>query len=296
MSEQLIYIDGEFYTKSEAKVSVFDHGFLYGDGVFEGIRAYHGKVFKLQPHIERLYDSAKAIGLVIPVSKEEMSSIVVESCRRNGIANGYIRLVVSRGVGDLGLNPYLCKKASIVCIAATIQLYPQELYQQGLDIVTVATPRNHPEALNPRIKSLNYMNNIMAKMEAIRAGVQEAVMLNLQGYVAECTGDNLFILRNGKLVTPPATEGALEGITRNAVIDLARQKGIEVREERMSRFDIYTSQEMFLTGTGAELIPVVKVDGRAIGEGSVGPVFKGLLADFQQLTRVDGAPIPGLSA
>lgn len=295
MSEQVIYIDGEFHTKAEAKVSVFDHGFLYGDGVFEGIRAYHGKVFKLQPHIERLYDSAKAIGLVIPVSQQEMSNIVVESCRRNGIANGYIRLVVSRGVGDLGLNPYLCKKASIVCIAATIQLYPQELYQQGLDIVTVATPRNHPEALNPRIKSLNYMNNIMAKMEAIRAGVQEAVMLNLQGYVAECTGDNLFIFRNGKLVTPPATEGALEGITRNAVIDLARKKGIEVREERMSRFDIYTSQEMFLTGTGAELIPVVKVDGRAIGEGTVGPVFKGLLADFQALTRLDGAPIPGLS-
>ncbi|HNY29782.1 MAG TPA: branched-chain-amino-acid transaminase [Fibrobacteria bacterium] len=295
MSEQVIYIDGEYIPKAEAKVSVFDHGFLYGDGVFEGIRAYHGKVFKLEPHIDRLYDSAKAIGLVIPVSKQEMTGIVVECCRRNGIANGYIRLVVSRGVGDLGLNPYLCKKASIVCIAATIQLYPQDLYQKGLDIVTVATPRNHPEALNPRIKSLNYMNNIMAKMEAIRAGVQEAVMLNLQGYVAECTGDNLFIFRNGKLVTPPATEGALEGVTRNTVIDLARRKGIDVREERISRFDIYTCQEMFLTGTGAELIPVVKVDGREIGEGAVGDVFKGLLADFQAFTRVDGTPIPGLS-
>lgn len=295
MSELQIYIDGEFLPKSQAKISVFDHGFLYGDGIFEGIRAYHGKVFRLDPHIDRLYESAKAIGLDIGVTKQEMSQIVVESCRRNGIANGYIRLVVSRGVGDLGLNPYLCKKASIICIASTIQLYPPELYQKGLDIVTVATPRNHPEALNPRIKSLNYLNNIMAKMEAIRAGVQEAIMLNLQGYVAECTGDNIFIFRNGKLVTPPSTEGALEGITRNTVIDLARKKGLDVREERMSRFDIYTCDEMFLTGTGAELIPVVKVDGRTIGTGSVGPVFQGLLADFQEYTKLDGAPIPGLS-
>lgn len=295
MSEQLIYIDGVFYPKAEAKVSVFDHGFLYGDGVFEGIRAYHGKVFRLEPHIKRLYESAKAIGLVIPVPPEEMSNIVVESCRRNGIANGYIRLVVSRGVGDLGLNPYLCPKASVVCIAATIQLYPAALYESGLDIVTVATPRNHPEALNPRIKSLNYLNNIMAKMEAIRAGVQEAVMLNLQGFVAECTGDNIFIFREGKLITPSSTEGALEGITRNAVIELARKKGLDVRQERMSRFDIYTADEMFLTGTGAELIPVVKVDGRQIGLGTAGPVFKGLLADFQELTKVDGAPIPGLA-
>jgi len=295
MSEQLVYIDGTFYPKADAKVSVFDHGFLYGDGVFEGIRAYHGKVFRLEAHIVRLYESAKTIGLTIPVTPEEMSNIVVESCRRNGIANGYIRLVVSRGVGDLGLNPYLCPKASVICIAATIQLYPAALYESGLDIVTVATPRNHPEALNPRIKSLNYLNNIMAKMEAIRAGVQEAIMLNLQGYVAECTGDNIFIFRNGKLVTPPATEGALEGITRNAVIDLARKQGLEVREERMSRFDIYTADEMFLTGTGAELIPVVKVDGRVIGQGGVGPVFKSLLADFHSLVKVDGAPIPGLS-
>jgi len=295
MSEQLVYIDGTFYPKAEAKVSVFDHGFLYGDGVFEGIRAYHGKVFKLDAHIVRLYESAKAIGLTIPVTPEEMSGIVIESCRRNGIANGYIRLVVSRGVGDLGLNPYLCPKASVICIAATIQLYPAALYESGLDIVTVATPRNHPEALNPRIKSLNYLNNIMAKMEAIRAGVQEAIMLNLQGYVAECTGDNIFIFRNGRLSTPPATEGALEGITRNAVIDLARKQGLEVREERMSRFDIYTADEMFLTGTGAELIPVVKVDGRVIGQGGVGPVFKGLLTDFHSLVKVDGAPIPGLS-
>jgi branched-chain amino acid aminotransferase len=295
MSEQLIYIDGEFLPKGQAKISVFDHGFLYGDGVFEGIRAYHGKVFRLAPHIARLYESARAIGLKIHVAPEEMSRIVVDSCARNGIANGYIRLVVSRGVGDLGLNPYLCPKASIVCIAATIQLYPPELYQQGLDIVTVATPRNHPEALNPRIKSLNYLNNIMAKMEAIRAGVQEALMLNLQGYVAECTGDNVFVWRGGKLITPPATENALEGITRNAVIEIAREKGIEVREERMSRFDVYTADEMFLTGTGAELIPVVRVDGRDIGTGSVGPVFKGLLEGFKELTRVDGVAIPGLS-
>lgn len=295
MAEQLVYIDGEFLPKDSAKVSVFDHGLLYGDGVFEGIRAYHGKVFRLEPHIDRLYESAKAIGLVVPVSPKEMCDIVVESCRRNGIANGYIRLVVTRGVGDLGLNPYLCPKATIICIAATIQLYPAALYETGLDIVTVATPRNHPEALNPRIKSLNYLNNIMAKMEAIRAGVQEAVMMNLQGYVAECTGDNIFVWRRGKLVTPPATEGALEGITRNAVIELARKKGLPVSEERMSRFDIYTADEMFLTGTGAELIPVMKVDGRVIGQGTVGPVFKGLLEDFKALTKVDGTPIPGLS-
>jgi branched-chain amino acid aminotransferase len=295
MSEQLIYIDGEYLPKNEAKISVFDHGFLYGDGVFEGIRAYHGKVFRLDQHIARLYESAKAIGLSIPATPGEISGIVVESCRRNGIANGYIRLVVSRGVGDLGLNPYLCPKASIVCIAATIQLYSPELYQKGLDIVTVPTPRNHPEALNPRIKSLNYLNNIMAKMEAIRAGVQEALMLNLQGYVAECTGDNIFVWRGRKLVTPPATENALEGITRNAVIELARRKGLDVREERMSRFDVYTADEMFLTGTGAELIPVVKVDGREIGSGAVGPVFRGLLDDFRELTKVDGVSIPGLS-
>lgn len=295
MSEQLIYIDGEFFPKNEAKVSVFDHGFLYGDGVFEGIRAYHGKVFRLDQHIDRLYDSAKAIGLSIPVPPEEMSGIVVESCRRNGIASGYIRLVVSRGVGDLGLNPYLCKKASIVCIAASIQLYSPELYQKGMDIVTVPTPRNHPEALNPRIKSLNYLNNIMAKMEGVRAGVQEALMLNLQGYVAETTGDNIFVWRHGKLSTPPATENALEGVTRNAVIELARRKGLDVREERMSRFDVYTADECFLTGTAAELVPIVKVDGRAIGNGEVGPTFRGLLADFQELTKVDGTPIPGLS-
>jgi len=295
LAEQLVYIDGEFLPKNDAKVSVFDHGLLYGDGVFEGIRAYHGKVFRLEPHIERLYDSAKAIGLVIPVSPKEMTDIVIESCRRNGIANGYIRLVVTRGVGDLGLNPYLCPKATIICIAATIQLYPAELYEKGMEIVTVATPRNHPEAINPRIKSLNYLNNIMAKMEAIRAGVPEALMMNLQGFVAECTGDNFFLWRRGKLVTPPCTEGALEGITRNTVIDLARKKGIEVREERVSRFDVYTADEMFLTGSGAELIPVVKVDGRAIGRGNVGPVFKGLLEDFHGFTKIDGAPIPGLA-
>ena len=295
MSEQLIYIDGEFFPKNEAKVSVFDHGFLYGDGVFEGIRAYHGKVFRLGQHIDRLYDSAKAIGLSIPVPPEEMSGIVVECCRRNGIASGYIRLVVSRGVGDLGLNPYLCKKASIVCIAASIQLYSPELYRKGMDIVTVPTPRNHPEALNPRIKSLNYLNNIMAKMEGVRAGVQEALMLNLQGYVAETTGDNIFVWRHGRLSTPPATENALEGVTRNAVIELARRKGLDVREERMSRFDVYTADECFLTGTAAELVPIVKVDGRDIGNGEVGSTFRGLLADFQELTKIDGTPIPGLS-
>jgi len=291
MSEQLIYIDGVFHPKAEAKVSVFDHGFLYGDGVFEGIRAYHGKVFKLDAHIKRLYESAKAIGLVIPMPPEEMSNVVVESCRRNGIANGYIRLVVSRGVGDLGLNPYLCPKASVICIAATIQLYPAALYETGLDIVTVATPRNHPEALNPRIKSLNYLNNIMAKMEAIRAGVQEAIMLNLQGYVAECTGDNIFLVNGDELLTPPVHVGALPGITRQAVMDLAPGLGLRLREDMFRIQSVYTAGEVFLTGTAAELIPVVQVDGRKVGDGKPGPTTQRLLEAFRKLVQTCGEPI-----
>lgn len=292
--EQLIYIDGTYYPKAEAKVSVFDHGFLYGDGVFEGIRAYHGRVFRLDAHIDRLYESAKVINLEIPATKAEMVDIVTGCCARNHVYDGYVRLVISRGVGDLGLNPYLCKKASIVCIAGSIQLYPEKYYKEGLDIVTVPTTRNYHEALNPRIKSLNYLNNIMAKIEAIRAGVVEALMLNSQGFVAECTGDNFFLWRRGKLLTPAIHTGALEGITRQAVIDIAREKGIEVVESQVTRFDVYTAEEMFLTGTAAELIPVVAVDGRKIGEGKVGPVFGDLLAGFRELTRVDGTPIPGL--
>jgi branched-chain amino acid aminotransferase len=291
MSE-LVYVDGEFFPKEKATISVFDHGLLYGDGVFEGIRAYHGRVFKLQEHIDRLYDSAKAILLNIGISKDEMSQIVIDSCAKNNIANGYIRLVITRGVGDLGLNPYLCKKASIICIAADIQLYDKKFYEEGLKIVTVAQTRNFHEALNPRIKSLNYLNNVLAKIEAIQAGVIEALMLNTQGYVAECTGDNVFLVKKGKIYTPNIPSGALEGITRQAVIDLAQARGLEVVEDFITRFDVYTADEMFLTGTAAEVIPVVEVDSRTIGEGNVGEMTKILLEDFHEMTRSDGPEIP----
>lgn len=290
MSE-LVYVDGEFFEKEKAVVSVFDHGLLYGDGVFEGIRAYNGKVFKLEEHIDRLYDSAKAILLNIHVTKEEMAQIVVDSCFKNGITDGYIRLVVTRGVGDLGLNPYLCKQASIICIAANIQLYPAKYYDEGLKIVTVPQTRNFHEALNPRIKSLNYLNNVLAKIEAIQAGVVEAMMLNTQGYVAECTGDNIFLLRKGILYTPNIASGALEGITRETVIDLAQRRGLEVREEFITRFDVYTADEIFLTGTAAEVIPVVEVDSRTIGDGEVGQLTRDLIADYKKETAANGAEI-----
>ena len=287
----LVYIDGEFLPKEKAVVNVFDHGLLYGDGVFEGIRAYNGRVFKLEEHIERLYDSAKAIHLTIDISPEEMSQIVIDSCKENGLKDAYIRLVVTRGVGDLGLNPYLCKKPSIICIAASIQLYDPKLYDEGMKIVTVPTTRNFHDALNPRIKSLNYLNNILAKIEAIQAGVPEALMLNTQGYVAECTGDNVFLLKKGEIITPNVASGALEGITRNTVIDLARAKGYTVREEMVTRFDVYTAEEMFLTGTAAECIPVTEVDQRKIGNGEVGIVTKELIADFRKMVNETGAEI-----
>ena len=290
MAEQ-VYVDGEFYDKDKAVVSVFDHGLLYGDGVFEGIRAYNGRVFKLKEHVDRLYDSAKAILLTIHVTKEGMEQIVIDSCAKNNIRDGYIRLVVTRGVGDLGLNPYLCKKASIICIAANIQLYPVKYYEEGLKIVTVPQTRNFHEALNPRIKSLNYLNNVLAKIEAIQAGVVEALMLNTQGYVAECTGDNLFMMRKGVLYTPNIASGSLEGITRDTVIDLAKRRGIEVREDFITRFDVYTADEIFLTGTAAEVIPVVEVDSRTIGEGQVGEITKTLIADYKKETSENGAPI-----
>lgn len=290
MSE-LVYVDGEFVDKDKAVVSVFDHGLLYGDGVFEGIRAYHGRVFKLKEHIDRLYDSAKAILLNIHVTRQEMEQIVVDSCAKNGIKDGYIRLVVTRGVGDLGLNPYLCKQESIICIAANIQLYPTKYYTEGLKIVTVPQTRNFHEALNPRIKSLNYLNNVLAKIEAIQAGVVEAMMLNTQGYVAECTGDNIFLMRKGILYTPNIASGALEGITRETVIELARRRGIEVREDFITRFDVYTSDEIFLTGTAAEVIPVVEVDSRLIAEGQVGQITQDLIADYKKETSENGTPI-----
>ncbi|NMA70051.1 MAG: branched-chain-amino-acid transaminase [Desulfitobacterium sp.] len=289
--ENLIYLNGEFVTKDQAKVSVFDHGFLYGDGIFEGIRAYDGRVFKLKEHLVRLYESAHTILLDIGISMEEMEEIVCSTLRKNNLTDAYIRLVVSRGVGDLGLDPQKCGKPSIICIADQIKIYPQEMYENGLEVKTVAIRRTNPDSLSPRVKSLNYLNNIMAKIECSQAGVEEAIMLTQEGYVVEGTADNIFILRRGVLLTPPLSAGCLEGITRNAVIDLARKAGIEVREEYFNRHDVYNADECFLTGTAAELIPVIKADGRTIGTGKPGKVFKQLLEDFRELTKVDGTLI-----
>jgi branched-chain amino acid aminotransferase len=286
-------MDGEFVPEENAAVSVFDHGLLYGDGVFEGIRAYHGRVFKLKEHLDRLYDSAKYILLEIPITKEQMAQVVTETCRRNGIRDGYIRLVVTRGKGDLGLDPQKCPRPTIFCIAATIQLYPPEFYEKGLDVITVPTRRSMPEALNVRVKSLNYLNNILGRIEAGLAGVQEAIMLTGDGYVAEATGDNIFIVKNGALVTPPPHLGILEGVTRNAVIELARGMGIPVFEKVFTRYDVFTADECFLTGTAAELIPVVKVDARPIGDGRPGTMTWELIRAFRELTKTDGPEIFG---
>lgn len=284
----IIYLNGEFVSRENAVVSVFDHGLLYGDGVFEGIRAYHGRVFKLGDHLDRLYDGARAIALEIPVAREEMQEIVLETLRRNGLRDAYIRLVVTRGVGDLGLDPRNCPKPFVFCIAASITLYPDELYEKGLSIITVSTRRNIPTGVNPRVKSLNYLNNIYAKIEAARSGVPEALLLNQEGYVAEATGDNIFIVKKGILITPALHVGLLEGITRNTVMDLARERNIPVEERVFTLYDVYTADEVFLTGSAAELIPTVEVDGRIIGDGQPGPVFKELRAAFRELTKVDG--------
>ena len=286
-----IYIDDKYYDEKNAKISVFDHGLLYGDGIFEGIRAYNGRVFKLKEHIDRLFYSAKAILLSIPMSHGDLMKVTVETCRKNKIRNGYIRLVVTRGVGGLGLNPNKCKKPSIIVIADKIQLYPAEYYERGLDIITVPTVRNLHSALNPAIKSLNYLNNILAKIEANNGGCEEAVMLNSEGFVAECTGDNLFIVKGGQLLTPPLSAGALYGITRGVVMDLGRELGLQVSEPNLTRYDLFNADECFLTGTGAELIPVVKIDGRVIGSGKPGPVTRKLVESYHSLTNSTGEPI-----
>lgn len=274
-----VYISGKWVEEEDAVISVFDHGLLYGDGVFEGIRIYNSRVFLLEEHIDRLYDSAKAIALEIPMSKNEMVEAVAETCRANQLAEGYIRLVVTRGKGSLGLNPYLCADPEVIIIAAKIQLYPRELYENGLKIVTVGTIRNHPEAINPRIKSLNYLNNVLAKIEAINAGCMECLMLNHKGEVAEASGDNVFAVRNGTIITPPSSCGALEGLTRNKVIELAAEAGFVVQERVMARYDLYVADEVFLTGTAAEIISVVEIDKRKIGSGTPG-VITGKLADL----------------
>lgn len=286
-----IFIDGKYYSEREAKISVFDHGLLYGDGVFEGIRAYNGRIFKLKEHIERLYYSAKAILLQIPYPPEKMSGAVLETCRVNKIRDGYIRLVVTRGVGNLGLNPRNCTKPSVIVIAGKIQVYPAELYARGMEIVTVPTVRNLHSAVNPAVKSLNYLNNILAKIEANNAGVEEAVMLNAEGFVSECTADNLFIIKSGELMTPPLSAGALYGITRQTVIELARDAGLKVSEPNLTRYDLFNADECFLTGTGAEIMPVIKIDGRVIGNGKPGKATRMLVADYQSLTKVSGEPI-----
>ena len=288
-----IYINGKYLDESHAKISVFDHGLLYGDGIFEGIRAYHGRVFKLREHIDRLFFSAKAILLDIPLSPAQVARAVVETCRRNKIRDGYIRLVVTRGIGTLGLNPRSCKKPSVIVIADKIQLYPPALYRRGLDIITVPTARNLHSALNPAIKSLNYLNNILAKIEANHGGCEEAVMLNAEGFVAECTGDNVFIVKNGALSTPPLSAGALYGITRQTVMELAEEAGIKVSEPNLTRYDLFCADECFLTGTGAEIVPVVRIDGRVVGNGKPGPITRQLGDDYHALTKVSGEPIYG---
>jgi branched-chain amino acid aminotransferase len=286
-----VYIDGKFYDEAKAKVSVFDHGLLYGDGIFEGIRAYNGRVFRLKEHIDRLFYSAKAIMLDMPMSHSDLMKVTVETCRRNKLRDGYIRLVITRGVGTLGLNPNRCKNPSVIIISGKIQLYPVEYYQRGLDIVTVPTVRNLHSAVNGAIKSLNYLNNVLAKIEANNAGCEEAIMLNSEGFISECTGDNIFIVKQGQLLTPPLSSSALYGITRKVVLDLAVEAGIPTGEPNLTRYDLFNADECFLTGTGAELVPVVKIDARVIGNGKPGPITRKLVERYHALTKVSGEPI-----
>lgn len=286
-----VYINGTFFDKADAKVSVFDHGFLYGDGVFEGIRLYKGCVFKMDEHLERLEYSAKAILLDLPWTREEIAEAVCQTCRENNLENGYIRLIVSRGVGSLGLNPNTCSDPQMIIIADDIELYPKKFYEEGLKIITVPTRRINPAALPPMVKSLNYLNNILAKIEALHSGYIEAIMMNDQGYVAECTGDNIFILQKGVLYTPTFASGALKGITRQAVLEIADELGVRIEECNLTRYDIWTAEECFLTGTAAEVIPVIELDGRTIGEGKPGPITKQFLEKFHARVSTDGQKI-----
>lgn len=286
-----IYIDGRLVDQQDAKVSVFDHGLLYGDGLFEGIRAYNSRVFRLPQHLDRLYNGAKALRLTIPLSKEEMTEALLQTLRANELTDAYIRMVVTRGVGDLGLDPRKCPKPSVIIITASIALYPEEFYENGLRLITCSTRRNDPVALDAGIKSLNYLNNIFAKIETTEAGVPEGIMLSTDGYVSECTGDNIFLVADGRLITPPLHVGNLAGITREAVIELAREQGIETSEELFRTKEVYSADECFLTGTAAEVVPAVVVDGRLIGDGKPGPVTKTLREAFVALTQSEGTPI-----
>jgi branched-chain amino acid aminotransferase len=286
-----IYLNGQFLDdKEKALISLYEHGFLYGDGVFEGIRAYNGRIFRMRDHLDRLYHSAKAILLEIPQGREEMSRILLETVRRTGLDDAYIRLVVSRGPGDLGIDPRKCAKAATYIIAGGIRLYPEDKYRNGLKTIVCSTRRNRPDALNPQIKTLNYLNNIMGKLEGIRAGVDEAIMLNDAGQVTEGTADNIFIVENGKLCTPPTHVGILDGITRRVVFQICTEKGIDCSERILVQYDLYKADEVFLCGTGAELIPVVEIDGRVVGDGRPGPIFQRLLGLFREQAAFDGVP------
>ena len=286
-----IYLDGKFVDEADAAMSVFDHGIINGDGVFEGIRLYGGNIFRLEEHLERLEYSAKAILLSMPLSRKELSEVTCETCRQNKLTDAYIRLVITRGVGDLGLAPWLCAKPSLFVIASKIALYPKEHYENGLSIVTVPTRRINPAALPPTIKSLNYLNNILGKIEARQFGALEAIMLNDQGYIAECTADNVFIVHKGEIITPAASQGALKGITRSTIFDIAKELNVPIREADMTRYDVWVADECFLTGSGAEVIPVVKLDGREIGTGKPGPITQQVLASFRRRVLVEGTKI-----
>lgn len=286
-----VWLDGKLVDEAEARISVFDHGVLYGDGVFEGIRFYNRRVFRLEAHVRRLFDSAQAILLRMPWTPEQVTGFVLETIRANQLDDGYVRMVVTRGVGDLGLDPYKCGKPSLFIIASTVSLYPEECYREGLKVATCGTRRPAPAALMPQVKSLNYLNNILAKVESIQAGAAEGLMLNEQGYVAECTGDNLFIVRDGEVRTPPVTDGSLDGITRQVIFELCEREGLPIREVSISRYDIYTADECFLTGSAAEVIAVKSLDERVIGTGQAGPITLRLLAAFQNETQTTGTPI-----
>ena len=292
MEQMLFYIDGKYYKKEDAKISVLDHGLLYGDGVFEGIRVYSRNVYKLEEHIDRLYESAKTIMLEIPLTKKALIRDIVETVKRCGLDDAYMRLIITRGEGTLGLDPRKCLKPSIIIIVGKIKLYPEETYQNGLEVVTVPTSRNYNNAVSPQIKSLNYLNNILAKIEAINAGVLEAIMLTSDGYVIECTGDNIFLVKKHTLITPPIWLGALEGVTRSVVLRLAEELGYQIKEEPINRHDVYIADECFLTGTAAEVVPVNKVDGRLIGDGSVGEITNQIRAAFKKTTTTEGIKVP----
>src|SRR6058998_2703881 len=289
--EAKIYIDGKFYSEANAKVSVFDHGLLYGDGIFEGIRFYDARVFRLEQHFERLWNSARSICLDIPMTRQEMTEALLETIRQNHLRDGYVRLLVTRGIGNLGLNPMQCKSPSVIIIVAAITLYHENLYRKGLTIVTCATRRCNPGALNPAVKSLNYLNNVMARIEADLAGADEALMLNDEGNIAECTADNIFVIKRGQIITPPVTAGALRGITRSVAFEIAEELGYKTLKADITRHDVFAADECFLTGTAAEIIPVVSVDGRAIGNGKPGPITTRIMARFREMTRETGTPI-----